>query len=309
MWAHRVGLREEDRFPITVPLLVDFVSSVAGHYAGSTISNWISALRAYHLTHGFTLDTSHDLVKQVRRGAERLTPPASKRPPRPAYTARDLILLAPHFDLNEPFDAAIWATLLSAFWGLARLGELIVPRIDAFNPRFHPTRQSAVPHQLYGSTHFNIHLPWTKTSPTGGNLILSAQHPPLSPPTAIIQHFLVNPAQTSAHLFAWGPHATPMTRSAFTRRIHQAATAAQQPQLPGHSLRIGGCTELLLRGIPLDAIRIAGRWSSDAWKVYIRRHVELLVPQLAFSSPQQAQNLVAVGAPDAQQARVQGRGL
>ncbi|KAE8241724.1 hypothetical protein A4X03_0g8100 [Tilletia caries] len=77
------------------------------------------------------------------------------------------------------------------------------------------------------------------------------------------------------------------------------AAHADLPLLSGHSLRIGGCTELLLRGVPIDTVRIVGRCTSEAWKRYIRRHIEILVPNLAYTRPQTAAEVAAHGIPSA----------
>ncbi len=40
--------------------------------------------------------------------------------------------------------------------------------------------------------------------------------------------------------------------------------------LNAHSLRTGSITDLALRGVSADKIRIMGRWSSDAYLKYIK---------------------------------------
>ncbi|KAF9232211.1 hypothetical protein BU15DRAFT_18047, partial [Melanogaster broomeanus] len=44
------------------------------------------------------------------------------------------------------------------------------------------------------------------------------------------------------------------------------------PGISGHSMRAGGATTLALRGVAPYLIQAAGRWSSDEWLKYIRRH-------------------------------------
>ena len=44
----------------------------------------------------------------------------------------------------------------------------------------------------------------------------------------------------------------------------------------GHSLHAGGATALAEHGVPPHIIQALGRWSSDAFQVYIRRHPALL---------------------------------
>ncbi|KAE8192765.1 hypothetical protein CF335_g5757 [Tilletia laevis] len=297
LWALRSLPPDQCHLPIPIHQLLAFIAAHAGDYAGSTIKNWVAGIRAFHLAKGHLLNTKDDRVQQALTGAARLTPASSARPPRPPYTASLLASLKPHFNLHDPFDAAVWALMLSAFWGLARLGELTTKSLAAFTPRTHPTRAHAIPHIINNALHFNLHLPWTKTSAPGGNLIISTQLEPICPVSALQHHFRLNPGAPTSHIFSHGPNSAPMTRSILTQRIQQAAIAANQPTLPGHSFRIGGCTEFLLRGTSLDAVRIAGRWSSDSWKLYIRRHVELLVPALANAPNHAAAAVVTAGAP------------
>ncbi|KAG1829990.1 hypothetical protein EV424DRAFT_1378728 [Suillus variegatus] len=54
--------------------------------------------------------------------------------------------------------------------------------------------------------------------------------------------------------------------------------------LKGHGLRIGGTLEYLLRGVPFDVVKSMGRWSSEAFTVYLRKHALILAPYLQESS-------------------------
>ncbi|KIK78220.1 hypothetical protein PAXRUDRAFT_164588, partial [Paxillus rubicundulus Ve08.2h10] len=44
--------------------------------------------------------------------------------------------------------------------------------------------------------------------------------------------------------------------------------------------RIGLTLEYLLRNVPFDIIKVKGRWVSDAFLVYLRRHVQILTPYM-----------------------------
>src|SRR5882672_6321814 len=44
----------------------------------------------------------------------------------------------------------------------------------------------------------------------------------------------------------------------------------------GHSLRSGGATALALAGVSDDAIQSMGRWASNRFRTYIRKHPVLL---------------------------------
>jgi hypothetical protein len=61
------------------------------------------------------------------------------------------------------------------------------------------------------------------------------------------------------------------------------------PNVAGHSLRSGGATALALAGTPLDHICLIGRWSSDAFLIYLRQNPILIQSTLAGRSAFDAQ--------------------
>jgi hypothetical protein len=62
------------------------------------------------------------------------------------------------------------------------------------------------------------------------------------------------------------------TRAWFVGRLRKLFP----PKISGHSLRAGGATELAEAGTAPELIKVAGRWSSDAFAWYIRRNPILL---------------------------------
>ena len=59
----------------------------------------------------------------------------------------------------------------------------------------------------------------------------------------------------------------PVTRGWFLPRLETFA-----PEITGHGLRAGGATFLAGLGVDAATIKRLGRWSSDAWEIYIRDH-------------------------------------
>jgi hypothetical protein len=55
--------------------------------------------------------------------------------------------------------------------------------------------------------------------------------------------------------------------------------------LEGHSLQIGGMLEYLLRGIPFDVVKTMGRWSSNAFKIYLHDHAVIIAPYIQALYP------------------------
>ncbi|KAF9558438.1 hypothetical protein CPC08DRAFT_638990, partial [Agrocybe pediades] len=53
------------------------------------------------------------------------------------------------------------------------------------------------------------------------------------------------------------------------------------PEFAGQSMRAGGATSLAQNGTPLSVIQPLGRWSSDAFLIYIRKNPALIQAILA----------------------------
>ncbi|KAF8148934.1 hypothetical protein B0H34DRAFT_736019, partial [Crassisporium funariophilum] len=71
-----------------------------------------------------------------------------------------------------------------------------------------------------------------------------------------------------------------LTKSKFLERVTKAARAANLDPLQGHGIRIGSTLEYLLRGMPFDVMKAKGRWASDAFLVYLRKHALILAPYI-----------------------------
>lgn len=278
---------DEQRAPISPNLLATFLANCAGAYSGSTISNYATGLRAWHILHGMEWKISEAEYRALLEGAARLAPSSSKRPKRNPFTLEILERFHLCMDLNDPRDAAIFACLVCSFFSIARLGEFTVPAIAKFNPSLHITRHNVD----FTQNHKNLpvikfFLPTTKTA-QGGESVHCAPHPnasPTDPKRALDNHFALNPAEPTAHLFAWkhpSGSLRPLSKKEVTKRID--AIIKSQPGLPdlkGHSLRIGGTLFYLLKGVPFDVVKTMGRWSSESFTIYLRHHALVLAPFL-----------------------------
>ena len=169
----------------------------------------MTGVAAWHVVNGATWEGEDAFVSKVRQGAQKLTPLTSRRPPRSPVTLEHLMALESSLDLDNTFDAAVWAIALICFWACCRLGELTVPSLNLFNPSKHVAR-SVKYHfrnnlqngQQLESLHF--HLPWTKSTKQEGADISASAHGSLSPSNAFRNHLRVNrDAPAEGHLFAF----------------------------------------------------------------------------------------------------------
>ncbi|KIK78724.1 hypothetical protein PAXRUDRAFT_163214, partial [Paxillus rubicundulus Ve08.2h10] len=282
------SIPDSDHAPTSSELISFFISSLAGQYSGGTVTNYLQGVRTWHIMHRLRWSHNDTEIKALLKAAITLAPTSSKRKPREPYTVDILGLMHDNLNLADPADVAILACLTTTFWCTAWVGEFTVPCLDAFDPSLH-VKPSNVTHEKdhQGVMVTNFHLPRMKSALLGEDVSWAQQHSPLDPQVALQNHFNVNNPPTDGHLFAYkhkGGH-RPLTKSKFTTSLSSAAKRAGIKPLQGHGVRIGSTLEYLLCNIPFDVIKIKGRWASDAFLVYLRRHAQILAPYIQASPP------------------------
>lgn len=190
-----------------------------------------------------------------------------------------LLALAEHLKPNVPFDACVLACATTAFWGLARLGELLPCsyKYNHNNPPF-PRSDSVTKGSLDS---LQVRLPWTKVKKWSGETIfLTKQENASDPVLAIQNHLSVNEIPQSSILFtfkdAFGTSV--LLKKQFIDRSNQIWKSCGLTQTSGHSFRIGGTSHLLLCGVNPDIIKQSGRWSSDSFLRYWR-NLDTVIPK------------------------------
>ena len=284
-WADSKSLPEGDRAPISQNTLASFITDLAGAYAGDTIANYIQGVRAWHRIYDIAWNIDELHIQTMLKGARKSTPEAFKRPKRQPLLIEDIIAVRDHIDLSHPLDAAFYACLTTTFFTAARLGEFTIKNLGGFNAETH-IKVADVQFDVVdrsGNTVTTFHLPQTKTVPKerGGETVFWAQQDgPADPNAALANHLEANDPPQLAHLFAYrhnGSH-RPLTKTAFLTRLRKALRDAHRPIKHGHSIRIGATLEYLLRGVPFEAMKSIGRWSSDSFARYLRKHAQVLAP-------------------------------
>ncbi|KAF4609430.1 hypothetical protein D9613_012950 [Agrocybe pediades] len=280
VWCDTRGIEDPQRCPADNVLILNFISSCAGAYSGSSLRNIYFAVRAWHILHGRPWKINSDEIEAALEGASKLAPPQSRRPKRKPFTPTILSQIHEHFDMTSSLDVAVFACLTTIFWSAARVGEFTLPNLKAFNPTKH-VKVSDVSHSTdrQGNPVTRFRLPHTKCSPTGEDVFWAAQSGVTNPESAFQTHITLNKPLPHEFLFSWNNTANqrrPLTRTKFLERVNKAVTAAGLEPLQGHGLRIGAVLEYLLRGVPFDVVHVIGRWSSDAFILYLRRHAVII---------------------------------
>ena len=133
VFCDQKGIPEDLRAPVDGLILQSFVATLAGIYCTSSISNYVAAVRAWHIVHGVSWNISGPDIDLIIKGAKAMAPPTSTQERREPMTVEYISKLHPHFSKDEPLDVAVFACLTLAFWSTARLGELTVTNLDSFD--------------------------------------------------------------------------------------------------------------------------------------------------------------------------------
>ncbi|KAG2347097.1 hypothetical protein BDR05DRAFT_974171 [Suillus weaverae] len=260
-----------------------FIAGCAGLYSGKMLENYFHGVRAWHLLHGLKWFTDSGQVTSALQGATRLAPSASKCPKHNPFTASLLIAIHSVLDLSAPLNAAVYACLVTSFFSLARLGEVTLRSLKAFNPSIHVKVSDIRYDEDRHGFHITVfHLPQTKTSSAGEDLHFAAQSGDINPQCALENNLTVNMPPPSAALFSWRHQGglCPLTWSEFLHCLNTVSACLGIEPLKGHGIRVGGTLEYLLHGMPFEMVKSMGCWSGDSFVLYLQQHAVVLAPYL-----------------------------
>ena len=281
-FCDQADIAEADQAPASCKLLEVFASALIGVYSLSTINNYLAAVRAWHIIHGLEIKTHKLMMDALLKAAIIMAPPNTQRAKRLPLCLEKIDAIRSLLALDKPLDSTIFACLTTTFWGTARLGEFMLPDKIHFDAAIHITcnaiRQVT---DREGNVAWVFRVPRTKTEITGEDIYWAPQpSSTLDPLQALQNHFRINNPPQDGHLFAY-KHSTshhPLRKKRFLRQINDLLTKVHQETAQGHSIRIGSTLEYLLWGMSFEALKVKGRWSSDAYTKYLRAHAEIMAP-------------------------------
>ena len=125
---------------------------------------------------------------------------------------------------------------------------------------------------------FKVHIKCSKTDPfrVGCDIYLGHGEGSVCPVVAL-GNYLSLCGSAPGPLFTFGD-GCPLTQQQLSSTVQSILHAAgYSGAYSGHSLRIGAATTAAARGVPEHLIKTLGRWSSDAYQVYIRTPVSAIV--------------------------------
>jgi hypothetical protein len=225
------------------------------------------------------------------RGLENMEALTRKKPPHPPVSLSMLAALHLGLNLDDPFEAAVWALCTCAFWGLMRFGEVTVKRRTDYKPSVHISRGHVLfSRDQLGHPYARLTLPTARTAAAGEtqDIFLVQQPGLLCPLEALYNLACMVPAATSSLLFSWRDKTglvRPMICDTALQKIREVLAAFGYTSMYGHSFRIGGASHLLAQGISPEIVRLLGRWRSLAYETYIRAFEQVLSRHLGGGAP------------------------
>ncbi|KLO20142.1 hypothetical protein SCHPADRAFT_817288 [Schizopora paradoxa] len=262
---------DQHQFPIepTPDSLSFFVAYLSVYVKPSTIASYLSGICNKLEPYFPSVRTTRQsrIVAQTLNGARRLCGTADERK-RP-LTSEDLLSLATSYSTKTAHDDKLFfAAIMAGFHGLLRVSELTMPNKKcARDPRRYMLRHKVVLEE-HSTT---LHLPGHKADQyLAGHQVVLQQHQNHLDPCAPMRKYL----DSRDALFPFHPHlwlrenGTVPTFGWIVKKMK----VFFEGDIGGSSIRSGGATHLALLGVPNQTIQAVGRWSSEAFRGYLRKH-------------------------------------
>lgn len=219
------------------------------------------------------------LVERTMKGCLRLRGSPTKR--KRALTFSDLqTVLGSLANSSSHDDLLFKAMLLTGFFALMRLGELCFPNEIHLRNWKKVTKRSSV---VVTDDQYEFLLPSHKADPffEGNRIIIKKiQYCDINPLSIFRDYLSSRDAKfpLSSPLWVTQNGSVPIRHFFITRLRHFFDN-----DVAGQSMRAGGATSLAEHGVPPSLIQFIGRWSSDAFFIYIRKS-PVLIQALLYSN-------------------------
>ena len=166
----------------------------------------------------------------------------------------------------------LWAISCVCFFGFLRAGEATVPTLASYDHSVHLSVADVTVDAAAAPSVVSLRIKASKTDPfrVGVKIHMGRTGKDLCPVTALLSYIEARGLQPGP-LFV-RRDGRPVTRQWLVERIREAVATAGLDPTPysGHSFRIGAATTAAAAGIEDSVIKTLGRWSSQAYVVYVQ---------------------------------------
>lgn len=268
------GSVNQDGFilPASEQTLMRFCSHLADRLHHTSIKVYLSGVRSLHIDMGFGDPLANCLqLQRVLRGIKRHQ--GSRTNSRQPVTGDLMKVIHGILTLSDYTQSMMWAACCVGFFGFLRAGEFTVN--SPFDPNIHLTLQDLQLDSTSDPSCLRVHIKCSKTDPfrQGCFIYLGRGRTSICPISSVMAYLHQRgPAPGPLFIHQDG---RPLTRSQLSDFLKSTLSAAGiTGSFSGHSFRIGAATTAAQQGLPDHLIKTLGRWSSDAYQLYVRTPVQ-----------------------------------
>ena len=269
---------------LTLLAFMEFL--VRNRHSRSSITNYLAAIRAFHIIHG--LDTQSFQDQRIQLFLKSLTITAPLTPAqKPSLDIQILETIVTQCNLH-PYPMVFKPLYLTCFFSFLRLSNILPHSIRTFDH----TRQLARGDFIPSKAGAVLLLKWSKTiqdrKTTHTIPLPHLGSSPLCPISALLhmtQMIVANP-NNPLFILPTPSKQVPLTDSVARKHLKKISIALNiSPPLTFHAFRRAGASWAFKRGVPLEHIMKHGTWRSDAIWSYLSSSPSLSSPvSLAFQS-------------------------
>ena len=262
--------------PVEEWTLCLFVSFLADSIQHASIKVYLSAIRSLHIEQGFPDPLPNCLrLQRVMRGIKRSqgSPVAARLP----ITDSLMMVIRQSLNVTLHDHCMVWAACTLAYFGFLRSAEFTVPTFASFSSAIHLSVADIAVDSSTLPSCLRVRIKASKTDPfrKGCFVHIGRGTLPLCAVHAVLAYLSLR-GDSPGPLFLL-QNGQPLSRTILTDWLRQIMSASGIPgNFSSHSFRIGAASVAARNGIPDHLIQALGRWTSNAYHLYIRTPSEYL---------------------------------
>lgn len=234
-------------------------------------------MRALHIEQGFPDPLVNCLrLERVVRGIKRVKGIRSTE--RLPVTDDIMLTIYRHLNSGLADHNMLWSACCLAYFGFLRSAEFTVSSLNNYSAAIHLNVQDITVDSRTSPSCIRMNIKASKTDPfrKGCFVHIGRAKPPLCAVEAMLAYLSIR-GDVPGPLFLL-QSGEPLSRALLTKWLRDILTAAGIPgNYSSHSFRgIGAATVAARNGVPDHLIQTLGRWSSNAYRSYIRTPVKAL---------------------------------
>ncbi|XP_056606144.1 uncharacterized protein LOC130424483, partial [Triplophysa dalaica] len=258
---------------ITITSFISFLNS-SKNLQASSIKGYMSGVQFFHklIFNSPSAAIASSQTSMLIKGIQRTQPARqdARQPITLDILTRCISTLRKGYH-SKHVDRTLDTMFILAFFGFLRCSEISTTSI--FNPLTHPTVSDL---SVVDSETMSFSIKQSKTDQTrrGHFIYIFNLHSPIQPYQTLLAylHFRKSQTTTTSDPLFVDESNRPATRFWFQKHLKAVLLLSGIPadHFSGHSFRIGAATTAAQKGLSHSQIQALGRWTSEAFKSYIR---------------------------------------